>query len=104
MKKEVITLPQVKKILEEVKPEEMDQIQRWTYDYVRKFAKTDAESAQRMVKRLVEECDIKAEEAIEIVNIMPISIEELRAFTYGWKKLILTETLEKMLSILRAIQ
>jgi DNA-directed RNA polymerase subunit F len=104
MKKEVITLPQVKKVLEEVKPEEMDQIQRWTYDYVRKFAKTDAESAQRMVKRLVEECDIKPEEAIETVNIMPISIEELRAFTYGWKKLILTETLEKMLSILRAVQ
>ena len=104
MKKEVISLPQAKKVLEEVKPEEMDQIQRWTYDYVRKFAKTDAESAQRMVKRLVEECDIKPEEAIEIVNIMPISIEELRAFTYGWKKLILTETLEKMLSILRAVQ
>lgn len=103
MKKEVISLPQVKKVLEEVKPEEMDQIQRWTYDYVRKFAKTDADSAQRMVKRLVEECDIKPEEAIEIVNIMPISIEELRAFTYGWKKLILTETLEKMLSILRAV-
>ena len=104
MKKEVITLPQVKKILEEVKPEEMDQIQRWTYDYVRKFARTDPESAQRMVKRLVDECDIKPEEAIEVVNIMPTSIEELRAFTYGWKKLILTGTLEKMLSILRAVQ
>jgi DNA-directed RNA polymerase subunit F len=104
MKKEVITLPQVKKILEEVKPEEMDQIQRWTYDYVRKFARTNPESAQRMVKRLVDECDIKPEEAIEVVNIMPTSIEELRAFTYGWKKLILTETLEKMLSILRADQ
>ena len=104
MKKEVITLPQVKKILEEVKPEEMDQIQRWTYDYVRKFARTDPESAQRMVKRLVDECDIKPEEAIEVVNIMPTSIEELRAFTYGWKKLILTETLEKMLSIIRADQ
>ena len=104
MKKDVITLPQVKKILEEVKPEEMDQIQRWTYDYVRKFARTDPESAQRMMKRLVDECDIKPEEAIEVVNIMPTSIEELRAFTYGWKKLILTETLEKMLSILRAVQ
>ena len=51
MKKEVITLPEVKKILESVKPEEMDQIQRWTYDYVRKFAKTDSESAEKMVKR-----------------------------------------------------
>ena len=47
MKKEVVTLPQVKKILEAVKPDEMDQIQRWTYDYVRKFAKTDSESAEK---------------------------------------------------------
>jgi DNA-directed RNA polymerase subunit F len=101
IKKEVITLPQVKKVLEAIKPDEMDQIQRWTYDYVRKFAKTDAEPAEKMVKRLVEECELKQEEAIEIVNIMPTSIEELRAFTYGWKKLILTETLEKMLNILK---
>jgi DNA-directed RNA polymerase subunit F len=101
IKKEVITLPQVKKVLEAIKPDEMDQIQRWTYDYVRKFAKTDSELAEKMVKRLVEECELKLEEAIEIINIMPTSIEELRAFTYGWKKLILTETLEKMLNILK---
>ena len=101
IKKEVITLPQVKKVLEAIKPDEMDQIQRWTYDYVRKFAKTGSELAEKMVKRLVEECELKPEEAIEIVNIMPTSIEELRAFTYGWKKLILTETLEKMLNILK---
>jgi DNA-directed RNA polymerase subunit F len=99
--KEVITLSQVKKILEAVKPDEMDQIQRWTYDYVSKFANTDSESAEKMVKRLVEECDLKPEEATEIVNVMPTSIEELRAFTYGWKKLILTEILEKMLDILK---
>jgi DNA-directed RNA polymerase subunit F len=104
MKKEVITLPEVKKILESVKLEEMDQIQRWTYDYVRKFAKTDSEAAEKMVKQLVEQCELKQEEAIEIVNILPTSIEELRAFTYGWKKLILTETLEKMLNILKSGQ
>ncbi len=100
-KKEVITLPQVKKILEVVKPVDMDQIQRWTYDYVSKFAKTDLESAEKMVKRLVEECELKPEEAAEIVNVMPKSIEELRAFTYGWKKLILTDNLQKMLDILK---
>jgi DNA-directed RNA polymerase subunit F len=57
-----------------------------------------------MVKQLVEQCELKQEEAIEIVNILPTSIEELRAFTYGWKKLILTETLEKMLNILKSGQ
>lgn len=101
IKKEVITLPEVKEILERVKPDDMDQIQRWTYDYVGKFAKTNSKMAQKMVKQLVEQCELKEEEAVEVVNIMPTSLEELRAFTFGWKKLILTANLEKMLNILQ---
>ena len=101
IKKEVITLPEVKEILERVKPDDMDQIQRWTYDYVGKFAKTNSKMAQKMVKQLVGQCELKEEEAVEVVNIMPTSLEELRAFTFGWKKLILTDNLEKMLNILQ---
>jgi len=101
IKKEIITLPHVKEILESVKPDDMDQIQRWTADYVGKFAKVDSKKAQKMVRQLVEECDLTEEEAVEIVNIMPVSLEELRAFTFGWKKLILTDTLEKMLNIVK---
>ena len=101
IKKEIITLPQVKEILEIVKPDEMDQIQRWTFDYVGKFAKTDSRKAQKMVKQLIEQCELKEEEAVEVVNVMPKSLEELRAFTFGWKKLILTATLEKMINILQ---
>lgn len=101
IKKEIITLPYVKEILESVKPDDMDQIQRWTSDYVSKFAKVDSKKAQKMVRQLIEECELTEEEAVEIVNILPTSLEELRAFTFGWKKLILTETLEKMLSILK---
>jgi DNA-directed RNA polymerase subunit F len=101
IKKEIVTLPHVKEILESVKPDDMDQIQRWTADYVSKFAKVDSKTAQKMTRQLVEECDLTEEEAVEIVNIMPTSFEELRAFTFGWKKLILTETLTKMLNILK---
>jgi DNA-directed RNA polymerase subunit F len=100
IKKEVITLPHAKEILESVKPDEMDQIQRWTADYVGKFSKIDSKRAQKMVSQLIDQCDLTQEEAVEIVNIMPTSLEELRSFTFGWKKLILTETLEKMLNIL----
>ena len=39
LKKEIITLSEVKNILEQVKPDDMDQIQRWTHDYVVKFSK-----------------------------------------------------------------
>lgn len=101
IKKEIITLPHVKEILESVKPDDMDQIQRWTADYVTKFAKAESKKAQKMVRQLVDQCDLTEEEAVEVVNIMPVSLEELRAFTFGWKKLILTETLDKMLNILK---
>lgn len=101
LKREIITTAEVKEILDSVKADDMDQIQRWTSDYVSKFAKTGAKAAAKMVKQLIEQCDLTSEEAVEVVNVMPTTLEELRAFTFGWKKLILTETLEKMLSILK---
>jgi len=100
-KKQGVSLAEVKEILGKVDPEEMDQIQRWTYDYVSKFVTTDAKDAKEMKKQLVKECELTEEEAVEIVNIRPTSLAELRSFTFGWKKLILAETLEKMLKIIQ---
>lgn len=100
-RKEIITLPEVKDILEKVKPDEMDQIQRWTFDFASRFSKLDAATSREMVEELVTKCELKEEEAVELVNILPKSLEELRSFTFGWKKLILTNTLEKMLEILK---
>lgn len=103
-KKEIITLAEVKKILESVPIDEMDQIQRWTYDYSKKFTKVNYDSVKGMVDRLVNECELTNEEAVELINVMPKSLEELRAFTFGWKKLIVTEKLEKIKSILLSSQ
>ena len=99
--KQAISLSEVKEILGKVDPEEMDQIQRWTYDYVSKFASIDSKNAKEMKKQLVKECELTEDEAVEIVNIRPTSMAELRSFTFGWKKLILAETLEKMLKIIK---
>lgn len=93
-------MSEVKKILEVIPVDEMDQIQRWTHDYSKKFSKVDGEHAKEMVEKLVSEGDLTNEESVELVNVMPRSIEELRAFTFGWKKLIVTEKLEKIKSIL----
>ncbi|MGI0088843.1 MAG: RNA polymerase Rpb4 [Nitrosopumilaceae archaeon] len=100
-KKQPISISEVKEIMEKQDPESMDQIQRWTYDYVLKFAKLDAKTAKKLKQQLVKECDITEEEAVEIVNNLPTTEAELRAFTFGWKKLILAETLEKMLKIIK---
>ena len=100
-KKQAVSLSEVKEILTKVDPEEMDQIQRWTYDYVSKFVSIDPKAAKEMKKQLMKECELTEEEAVEIVNIRPTSLAELRSFTFGWKKLILAETLEKMLKIIK---
>lgn len=102
-KKEMIALPDVKEILEAKKVDEMDQIQRWTYDYVNKFSKIDRKQAQKLVSELVTECGLTEEEAVEVVNILPSSLEEIRAFTFGWKKLILTSTSESILQKIAAV-
>jgi DNA-directed RNA polymerase subunit F len=94
----MVSLSEVKETLEKTKPDEMDQIQRWTFDYVTKFSKISPDAAKILVNDLIRECEFTEEEAVELVNIMPKSLEELRTFTFGWKKLILTSTLEKALA------
>ena len=101
-KKQAISLSEVKEILGKVDVEEMDQIQRWTYDYVSKFSTSkDSKDAKEMKKQLIKDCELTEDEAVEIVNIRPTSMAELRSFTFGWKKLILAETLEKILKIIQ---
>ena len=100
VKKQMITLPEVREILSKQDVESMDQIQRWTYDYVSKFAKIEPKVAKKMKQELISQCGLTEEEAVEIVNVLPKSLPELRSFTFGWKKLILSETLEKILKII----
>ncbi len=100
-KKQPISISEVKEILGKDDPETMDQIQRWTFDYASKFVKQDPKDAKKMRQQLVKECELTEEEAVEIVNIRPSTLAELRSFTFGWKKLILAETLEKMLKIIK---
>ena len=99
--KKVLTIPEANQMLQKLNVEKADQIQKRTLDYTTKFSKAAPEAAKKMKKELVEECGLTEEEAVEVVNIMPKSLEELRTFTSGWRKLLSTETLEKILKILR---
>jgi len=98
-KKQPISISEVKEILGKEDLEAMDQIQRWTFDYVSKFVTLEPKVAEKMRERLIKDCDLTEEEAAELVNIRPTTLPELRSFTFGWKKLILAETLEKILKI-----
>ncbi len=100
-KKKIITLPEVRGVLEKLDEETADQIQRRTLDYVSKFAKSSKEDAKKIRQSLVKEAKLTDKEAVEITNIMPKSKEELRVFTSGWKKLLSDEILDKILQILK---
>lgn len=87
-------------MLQRIDVEKADQIQKRTLDYTAKFSKSTPEAAKKLRKELVTDCGLSDEEAVELVNVMPKSLEELRTFTSGWRKLLATETLEKILKIL----
>lgn len=97
-KRKLITLPEAKELLEKLDQEGLDQIQKRTLDYAREFSKTDGPAAKKMKEDLMK-CGLNEEEAAEIANVVPKSIEEIRVFVSGWKKLLPTELLEKILGI-----
>jgi DNA-directed RNA polymerase subunit F len=99
--KKLLTIPEAHQILQKIDVEKADQIQKRTLDYTSKFAKATPEIAKKLRKELETECGLSEEEAVEVVNVMPKSIEELRTFTSGWRKLLPTETLDKILKILK---
>ncbi len=100
--KKLLTIPEAHQILQKLDVEKADQIQKRTLDYTTKFSKAQADAAKKLRKELETDCGLSEEEAVELVNIMPKSVEELRTFTSGWRKLLSTETLEKILKILHS--
>ena len=98
--KKLLSIAEANQILQKIDVEKADQIQKRTLDYTTKFAKSEADKAKKLRKELETETGLSEEEAVELVNISPKSVEELRTFTSGWRKLLSTETLEKILKIL----
>ncbi len=95
-----LTLPNVKKTLDSIGEENLDQLQRRTLDYVAKFAKVDADAADKIVERLVNEFGIDENEAIQVVNCMPRTVDELRVFLAGGRKIIDVSTLKAIIGLL----
>ena len=95
-----LTLPNVKKTLDSIGEENLDQLQRRTLDYVAKFAKVDADAADKIVVRLVNEFGLDENEAIQVVNCMPRTVDELRVFLAGGRKIIDVSTLKAIISLL----
>ena len=103
-----VSIPEVKKIMENVKtrvdeidPEEgMSHFQEITYNYVNHYAKMSDKDAKKIKKFLMEKYDLEEPFAINIININPQTVPELRivlekSFT---GKTLNNDTLLEMLS------
>jgi DNA-directed RNA polymerase subunit F len=95
-----LALPQVKKELLALGEENLDQFQRRTFDYVSKFSKVEEAAVAGLLERLVEEFGLDEDEAVQVVNCAPESVDELRVFLAGGRKIIETAKLEAIVALL----
>jgi len=99
-KERLLTVPQVKEMLEKIGEERLDQFQRRTLDFAAKFSKVDPKMTEELRDKLVEEFELDNEEAVQIINCLPESIEEIRVFLAGGRKIVETSKLEALLAFL----
>jgi DNA-directed RNA polymerase subunit F len=69
-------------------------------EYLRKISKIDAEKAEELIDTLCKEVNLTRTIAVQIVNLMPTHIEELRSILPS-DKYFSREELEKILKILK---
>ncbi len=94
-----ITMHEAKALLSK-NQDELDDLQRRTLEYLNTFSKLSSEKARYFVNKLVNETSLDEDIAIQLVNIYPDTVEEIRTYLVSWKKLVTTENLEKIYNIL----
>jgi len=95
-----LSLPQVKQELMAIGEENLDQFQRRTLDYVSKFSKIDQSAAGELIEKLIKDFGLENDEAVQVVNCAPETVDEMRIFLAGGRKIIETTKLEAIVSLL----
>lgn len=100
IKERSITIPQVKETLEDLGAERLDQFQRRSLDYAAKMSKVDSSMAETLVNKLVDQFELEEEEAVQIINCLPESIQEIRVFLSSGRRIVEASKLERILAFL----
>jgi len=102
LEEKILTLPEVKEILEKYGSEEtFSYIQKITHSYVTKFSKIPADKARELLDKLTSEFNVPPEVAVQIVNALPETIHELRIFFSYSSYEPKTEDLENMVKLIK---
>jgi len=96
-----LTLAEVKKILtQRGRKGELSYIQRVTLEHATRFSSFSASEARSMIKKLMKKFEMEEEMAIQLVNIVPTTVEELETFLAKSPRPYTKEDLKKILDIL----
>ncbi|MEM1655004.1 MAG: RNA polymerase Rpb4 family protein [Nitrososphaerota archaeon] len=100
-----LSLPEVERILSNSEVE-LTTLQQRVLNYVIRYSKLPADKAEKLIKELMERFELTREEAVQIVDICPTHVEELRAILSGYKRLVpsLLFSEEKLQAIVELIK
>ena len=96
-----ITNPEARAILEKVKEEDLGEFQRRTLEFTRKFSKLPNDKAEKLTDDLCSKLQLDRNDAIQIVNSLPQTVEELRAVLTVKGRFVSTEQLKGILDIMK---
>src|SRR5215831_16238660 len=101
VEQKLITNPEARSVLEDVNEEQLGEFQRRTLEYTRKFSKIPQKEASRLTEELHTTLQLERNDAIQIVNCLPSTVEELRALLTVKGRFVSTEQLNGILEIMR---
>ncbi|OLD06002.1 hypothetical protein E6H36_02690 [Candidatus Bathyarchaeota archaeon] len=101
LEERLVTNAEAKAILERVEEEKLGEFQRRTLEFTRKFAKLPPDKAAKLTEDLSSKLQLERNDAVQIVNCLPQSVEELRALLTVKGRFVSTEQLNGILEILK---
>lgn len=104
LKEKEITIAEVKEILEKVDEEELGEFQRRVYEYSKKISSFKSGKVKKLVKKIIDVHKLTISEAIQIVNCMPGSVEEIRSILSVRGRTFQTNTFEEILKELNGFR
>jgi DNA-directed RNA polymerase subunit F len=81
---------------------DLSTLQNLTLDVSSKIAKIDSQRAEDLIKKLVDEFKLSRFSAVQIANILPKTVEELRVLTLTEGRVLLTSELQRILEVIRS--
>ncbi len=100
-----IPIAEVKKLLEE-REQYLNPFQLKTLNYTKKYSKLTPEQAELLITKLMNEYGLEREEAVQVADICPETLDELRTILSGYRRLVsfLLFSEEKMRGILNLVE